>query len=53
MKYLKVGEDDLIREGFNEAVEYEQARFRLVDKLKYDSYGECDIEDGVLYLLVS
>ncbi|KAK3938769.1 hypothetical protein QBC46DRAFT_389567 [Diplogelasinospora grovesii] len=50
MKYLKVGEDDMIQEGFNEAVEKGEMAFRIVDNLKYDSYCECDIEDGVMYL---
>jgi hypothetical protein len=53
MNYLKIGDDELIQEGFNEAVEKVEARFRIVDKLKYDSYCEVDIEDGVLYVQVS
>ncbi|KAK1770102.1 hypothetical protein QBC33DRAFT_312241 [Phialemonium atrogriseum] len=50
MKYLKVAEDEMVREGFNEAVEKGEAALRIVDKLTYDSYCECVIEDGVLYL---
>ncbi|KAK3989905.1 hypothetical protein QBC44DRAFT_381029 [Cladorrhinum sp. PSN332] len=50
MKYQKVGEDELIQEGFLEAVSKNEIAFRIVDNLKYDSYCECDVEDGVLYL---
>ncbi|KAK3393360.1 hypothetical protein B0H63DRAFT_406549 [Podospora didyma] len=50
MNYQKVGEDDLIQEGFLEAVDKNEIVFRIVDKLKYDSYGEVVIEDGVLYI---
>ncbi|KAK3382723.1 hypothetical protein B0T24DRAFT_602357 [Lasiosphaeria ovina] len=50
MKYLKVGEDELVQEGFLEAVSTNEVAFRIVEKLKYDSYCEVDIEDGVLYL---
>lgn len=52
MKYIKVAEDEMVREGFNEAVEKGEAALRIVDKLTYDSYCECVIEDGVLYLQV-
>ncbi|KAK4156634.1 hypothetical protein C8A00DRAFT_12447 [Chaetomidium leptoderma] len=50
MKYLKVGEDEMVQEGVLEAVSTNEYAFRIVDKLKYESYCECDIEDGVLYL---
>lgn len=50
MKYIKVGEDELVQEGFLEAVSTNEFAFRIVDKLSYDSYGECVIEDGVLYV---
>ena len=50
MKYIKVGEDDMVQEGFLEAVSTNEFAFRVVDQLKYDSYGEVVIEDGVLYL---
>ncbi|KAK4044358.1 hypothetical protein C8A01DRAFT_42797 [Parachaetomium inaequale] len=50
MKYLQVGEDELVREGVLEAVSTNEYAFRIVDALKYDSYCECDVEDGVLYL---
>ncbi|EGY21980.1 hypothetical protein VD0002_g1937 [Verticillium dahliae] len=50
LKNMKIEEDDLIQEGFNEAVEKGELVFRLVDTLKYGSYGEVVIEDGTLYL---
>jgi hypothetical protein len=53
MNSEKFGEDDMLQEGFNDAVEKAEMAFRIVDKLKYDSYCECEIEDGVLYLQVS
>ncbi|SPO07090.1 uncharacterized protein DNG_09784 [Cephalotrichum gorgonifer] len=46
----KFGEDDLLQEGFNEAVEKEEVAFRIVDKLVKGSYNEPVVEDGVLYL---
>ena len=50
MKHLKVGEDEMVQEGFLEAVSRNEIAFRIVEKLKYDSYCEVVIEDGVLYL---
>ncbi|KAI0381100.1 hypothetical protein F5Y04DRAFT_255746 [Hypomontagnella monticulosa] len=50
LKYQKFHEDDLLREGFHEAVETGEITFRIVDKLKYYSYCECEIEGGVLYI---
>ncbi|KAK4167133.1 hypothetical protein QBC43DRAFT_8469 [Cladorrhinum sp. PSN259] len=50
MAYSKFGEDELLQEGFLEAVSTNKAVFRIVDKLQYDSYCECDIDDGILYL---
>ncbi|KAI1385209.1 uncharacterized protein F4822DRAFT_337359 [Hypoxylon trugodes] len=50
LKCQKFDQDELLREGFHEAVEKGEIAFRIVDQLKYDSYCECDIEDGVLYL---
>lgn len=52
LKYLKFGEDELLREGFHEAVEKGEVAFRIVDKLKYSSYCECEIDEGMLYLQV-
>ncbi|KAI5859929.1 hypothetical protein GGS23DRAFT_254771 [Durotheca rogersii] len=50
LKDQKFDQDDLLREGFQEAVDKSEIAFRIVDKLKYKSYCEVDIEDGVLYL---
>lgn len=50
MNYIKVGEDEMVREGLLEAVTTNEYVFRVVDKLKYDSYCEVEIADGVLYL---
>ena len=50
MKYIKVGEDEMVQEGLLEAVSTNQYVFRVVEKLKYETYCEVDIEEGVLYL---
>lgn len=52
LKYQKFDEDDLLREGFHEAVETGEIAFRIVDKLKYDSYCECEVDGGILYMQV-
>ncbi|KAI1097862.1 hypothetical protein F4804DRAFT_326310, partial [Jackrogersella minutella] len=53
LKYQKFDMDDMLREGFHEGVEKGEVAFRIVEKLKYSSYCECEIEDGVLYLQVT
>lgn len=50
MKYQEVGTDEMVQEGVLEAVSTNEYAFRIVDKLKYESYCEVDIEDGVLYV---
>lgn len=50
MKYQKVGEDDMVQEGFNEAVPTATFEFRIVDKLKYQSYCEVEVADEKLYV---
>ncbi|KAK1826369.1 hypothetical protein QBC39DRAFT_364548 [Podospora conica] len=50
MKYQKVGEDEMVQEGFNEAVPTAEFQFRIVDKLKFQSYCEVEIEDEKLYV---
>ena len=52
MRSQKFDEDEMLQEGFNEAVEKGEAAFRIVDKLKYGSYCEVVVEDGVLYIQV-
>jgi len=53
LDYQKFGEDEMLREGFNEGIEKGLVVFRVLGKMKYETYCECDIEDGVLYLQVS
>ncbi|KAJ3054783.1 hypothetical protein HK097_000827 [Rhizophlyctis rosea] len=43
--------DDMLYEGFNEAVSTGKIGFRVVDKIE-KSYGEVVIEDGVLWIQV-
>jgi hypothetical protein len=50
LKNHKFADDEMVREGFNEAVEKGEVAFRIVDKLAYGSYAEVVIEDGVCYL---
>ncbi|KAH8645669.1 hypothetical protein BX600DRAFT_444235 [Xylariales sp. PMI_506] len=50
LKWQKFEDDELLQEGFQEAVDKGEVVFRIVDKLADDSYAECQIEDGVLYL---
>jgi hypothetical protein len=45
--------DEMLQEGFQEAVEKGEICFRIVDKLTKGSYNEVIIEDGVLYVQVS
>jgi hypothetical protein len=52
LKYQKFGEDEMLQEGFNEAIEKGEIAIRVVDKLTQGSYNESIIEDGVLYLQV-
>ncbi|KAK8069602.1 hypothetical protein PG994_006218 [Apiospora phragmitis] len=50
IQYQKFEDDDLLQEGFRDVVSKGEIKFRIVEKLKEDSYGECEIEDGILYL---
>ncbi|KAK6851052.1 hypothetical protein PG990_008055 [Apiospora arundinis] len=50
IQYQKFEDDDMLQEGFRDVVTSGVIKFRVVEKLKEDSYGECEIEDGVLYL---
>ncbi|TDZ37986.1 hypothetical protein CTRI78_v010998 [Colletotrichum trifolii] len=50
MGYQKFDDDDLLREGFNEAVEKGEIHFRIVDKMAYGVYGEVVVEDGAVYV---
>jgi hypothetical protein len=55
LEYQKFGEDDMLREGFNDGIDKATVAFRIVDKgeLKHSTYNECVIEDGTLILQVS
>lgn len=44
------GTDDMLREGFNEAVEKNTIAFRFVEKLQKALYCETVLEDGTLYV---
>ncbi|CAK7229443.1 hypothetical protein SBRCBS47491_007247 [Sporothrix bragantina] len=46
----KFATDDMLQEGFNEAVDKSTFELRLVDKLKYAKYCEVVVEDGKLYI---
>ncbi|KIH93437.1 hypothetical protein SPBR_04339 [Sporothrix brasiliensis 5110] len=46
----KFGSDDMLQEGFNEAVDKGIVAFRIVDKLSYGSYCEVVVEDGTLFV---
>ena len=45
------GDDEMVQEGFKDAVEKNQVALRIVDKLaKGKGYNECVIENGILYI---
>ncbi|KAK7931753.1 hypothetical protein PG985_002465 [Apiospora marii] len=50
LQWQKFEDDDLLQEGFRDVITSGEIKFRIVEKLKDDSYSECEIEDGVLYL---
>ncbi|KAI1148179.1 hypothetical protein F4825DRAFT_434915 [Nemania diffusa] len=50
LEWQKFEDDELLQEGFHEAVDKGEVVFRIVDTLKEGSYNECVIEDGILYL---
>ncbi|OCK83715.1 hypothetical protein K432DRAFT_290480 [Lepidopterella palustris CBS 459.81] len=50
LEYEKFASDDMLQEGFAEAVPKGEVKMRIVKKLVQGSYNECVIEDGVLYL---
>jgi hypothetical protein len=53
LSYQKFGDDDMLREGFNDEVAKGVVVFRVLEKMKFETYCECEIDDGVLYLQVS
>lgn len=52
LEYKKFGSDEMLREGFNEAVEKSLIALRIVDALKDSSYCEVVIDDGTLFIQV-
>jgi len=49
--YKGFKDDDMLQEGFNDAIDKHEVIFRVVDTLRKGSgYNECFIDDGVLYL---
>lgn len=53
LESAKFGEDDMLMEGFTDAVDKSRVSFRIVDAgVMKASYNECVIEDGVLYIQV-
>ncbi|ORY60916.1 uncharacterized protein BCR38DRAFT_349199 [Pseudomassariella vexata] len=50
LQWQKFEDDDMLQEGFHEAVDKGEIAYRIVDKLKYGSYCECEVDEGVLYL---
>jgi hypothetical protein len=50
LRWQKFEDDDLLQEGFQEAVSKNEVVFRIVDKLIASSYCEVVVEDGILYI---
>ena len=50
VKELGFATDDLLQEGFGEAVERNEISLRVVDRLVKGEYNECFIENGILYI---
>ena len=52
LKNQKFGDDELLREGFNDIVDSGRIVFRMIEKIENDEECDCVIEGGVLYLQV-
>jgi hypothetical protein len=52
LKSQKFDDDEMLREGFNEAVDKGEIAFRVVEKLQKGSYNEVVIDGGVCYIQV-
>src|SRR3569833_402990 len=52
LQYEKFEGDDMLQEGFHEAIPSGEIVVRIVEKLQNDSYCEAVVEDGVLYVQV-
>ncbi|KAI9894155.1 MAG: hypothetical protein M1814_004009 [Vezdaea aestivalis] len=44
------GGDDMMQEGFQEGVPEDKIGFRIVEKLEKNTYNECVIDDGILWI---
>lgn len=50
LNWQKFEDDDMLQEGFKEAVDKNEVALRIVDKLQQGSYCEAVVEDGILWL---
>lgn len=52
LEWKKFGEDDMLHEGFQEAVSKGEVHIKVVEKLETgkSNYNECVIKDSILYL---
>lgn len=54
LDYKEFKSDDMLQEGFNEAIDKHEIKLRVVEKLQKGSgYNECIIENGVLVIQAS
>jgi len=50
LDFIGFGKDDMLQEGFQEAIEKNEISLRIVDKLVKGTYNEVIIENGVLVI---
>jgi hypothetical protein len=50
LQWKEFGDDDMLREGFQEGVSKGEVQFKVVEKLEKGNYNECLLKDGVLYM---
>lgn len=50
LQWKEFGDDDMLREGFQEGVSKGEVQFKVVEKLEKGSYNESLVKDGVLYM---
>ena len=50
MDYKNFPDDEMLQEGFAEAVEKNEIGLRVVEKLEKATYNECVLENGVLWI---
>lgn len=51
LQWKQFGEDEMLREGFQEGISKGEVQLKVVEKLEKGNYNECQVKDGVLYLL--